>query len=73
MSNQRAGKMHRAGASDSLKDMQLKIFFRTCKEMLEQTDNEDAAFYFEQVEEHITNGGSIFTDDRQSISRILGC
>ena len=74
MSNQRPGKMHSAGASDNgLRDMQLKIFFRTCKEMLEQTDNEDAAFYFEQVEEHISNGGSIYTDDKQSISRILGC
>lgn len=73
MSNQRAGKTHRAGANDSLREMQLRNFFRTCKEMLEQTENEDAAFYFEQVEEHINSGGSVFTDDKQTISRILGC
>ena len=73
MSNQRAGKMHRAGANDSLKDMHLRTFFRAAAQLLEDTGNEDAAFYFEQVEEHISNGGSIYTDDRQSISRILGC
>jgi len=73
MSNQRAGKMHRAGANDSLRDMQLRNFFRMAKQMLEETKNEDAAFYFEQIEDHISEGGSILTDDRQKISRILGC
>ena len=74
MSNQRPGKMHRAGANDNgLRDMQIRNFFRTSNQLLEDTGNEDAAFYFEQVEEHISNGGSIYTDDRQSISRILGC
>ena len=53
--------------------MQLRNFFRTCKQLLEDTGNDDASFYFEQVEEHISNGGSIYTDDKQSISRILGC
>ena len=71
MSNQRAGKMHRAGASDSLKDMQLKIFFRTCKEMLEQTDNEDAAFYFEQCEDWINEGKQIQNGEKD-VARILG-
>ena len=73
MSNQRAGKTHRAAANDGLREMQLRNFFRTGKQLLEDTGNEDAAFYFEQVEEHISNGGSIFTEDKQTVSRILGC
>ena len=73
MSNQRAGKMYRAGANDSLKDMQLRNFFRAAAGMLEETGNDDAAFFFEQVMEHINNGGNIYTDDRHSISKILGC
>ena len=73
MSNQRPGKTYRAAANDGLRDMQLRNFFRTCKQLLEDTGNDDASFYFERVEEHISNGGSIYTDDKQSISRILGC
>lgn len=72
MSNQRPGKTHRAGANDGMRDMQLRNFFRGAKQLLEETGNDDAAFYFEQVEEHISNGGAIFTDDRQTIGRILG-
>ena len=72
MSNQRAGKTHRASLGDGMSDMKLRNFFRTSKKLLEANGNEDAAFYFEQVEEHISNGGAIFTDDRQTIGRILG-
>ena len=72
MSNQRAGKMHRAGANDSNREMILRNFFRTSKQLLTEAGNEDAAFYFEQVEEHIQNGGSIYIDHPQSIGKILG-
>ena len=73
MSNQRPGKMHRAGANDNgLRDMQIRNFFRTSKQLLEDTGNEDAAFYFEQVEEHIQKGGNIMSDDYTTVGRILG-
>ena len=72
MSNQRAGKTHRASLGDGLNDMKLRNFFRTSKKLLLANGNEDAAFYFEQVEEHIQGGGSILTDDYTTVGRILG-
>ena len=72
MSNQRAGKTHRAAPGDSLNDMKLRNFFRTSRKLLLANGNEDAAFYFEQVEEHIQSGGSILTDDYTTVGRILG-
>lgn len=70
MSNQRAGKTHRAAASDSLTDMKLRNFFRTVASLME--DESDAQFYFEQIVDHINNGGSILTDDRSTVGKILG-
>ena len=70
MSNQRAGKTFRAAASDSLTDMKLRNFFRTAAELME--DESDAQFYFEQIVDHINSGGTIMTDDRSSVSKILG-
>jgi len=72
MSNQRAGKTHRASLGDGMSDMKLRNFFRTSKKILEANGNEDAAFYFEQVEEHIQGGGSIMSDDYATVGRILG-
>lgn len=68
--NQRAGKTHKAAASDNLNDMKLRNFFRTAATLVEA--DSDAQFYFEQVVEHINAGGSIMTDDPASIRRILG-
>lgn len=69
--NQRAGKTHRAGPSDGLQDMKLRNFFRTCKEVLEDEGNDDAAFLFEQLVEHINTGKSL-PSERRDIIRILG-
>lgn len=70
MSNQRPGKTHRAGGGDSMLDMQLRNFFQTASGLL--ADQPDAQFYFDQIVEHINNGGSILTDDPRVVSRILG-
>jgi|TARA_R100000951_G_C2586804_1_gene163689 hypothetical protein len=70
MSNQRAGKTHRAAASDGLGEMKLRNFFRTCARVVEEES--DAQFYFEQLVDHINNGGNISTDDPVAIRRILG-
>lgn len=70
MSNQRAGKTYRAAATDSLTDMKLRNFFRTAAELMD--DESDAQFYFEQIVDHINSGGTIMTDDRNSVAKILG-
>lgn len=70
MSNQRAGKTHRAAANDSMQDMKLRNFFRTAAQLVEPES--DAQFYFEQLVEHINAGGNIMSDDPSTIRRILG-
>ena len=71
MSNQRAGKTHRAAATDSTQEMKLRNFFRSCKEILEDNDETDAAFYFEQIMDEINNGRAL-PADRREIERLLG-
>ena len=70
MSNQRAGKTHKAAANDGLQDMKIRNFFKTCVRVLE--DEPDSQFYFEQVVDHINQGGSTMTDDLVAVRRILG-
>jgi hypothetical protein len=70
MSNQRAGKTHRAAANDGMNEMKLRNFFRAAASVME--DSPDTQFYFEQIVEHINNGGNLNTDDPKAISRILG-
>lgn len=70
MSNQRRGKTYRAAASDGLQDMKLRNFFRTAASVCE--DESEAQFYFEQLVEHMNQGGSIMTDDPIAVRRILG-
>jgi hypothetical protein len=70
MSNQRAGKTHRASANDGMSEMKLRNFFRTAASLME--DESDAKFYFEQVVEHFNKGGGISSDDPTVIRRILG-
>lgn len=71
MSNQRSGKTHRAALGDGLQDMKIRNFFRDAQELLEEAGEEDAAFYFEQVVEHINSGKGLPTT-RKEVSRILG-
>lgn len=70
MSNQRAGKWKPAAMSDGNMDMKLRNFFRTAAKVVEE--DTDAQFYFEQIVEHINNGGNITTDDPVAVRRILG-
>ena len=66
---QRMGKTHRASGADNGSDMKTMLFFKACKTALEDYGHEDAAFYFEQVEEHLRNGGSL---DQNKAGNILG-
>jgi hypothetical protein len=68
---QRAGKTHKAAASDGLHDMKLKNFFRECKNILKNSNEPDSAFYFEQLEEHMMSGKPLPSDSKE-ISRVLG-
>jgi len=70
MSNQRAGKTHRAAMSDGLGEMKMRNFFRDCKEILESSD-EDAAFYFEQIMDELNAGKPLPTEKRE-VARLLG-
>lgn len=71
MSNQRSGKFKPAAMRDNgLNDMKLRAFFRTAASLVE--DNSDAQFYFEQLVDHISDGGSLNTDDPIAVRRILG-
>lgn len=70
MSNQRSGNTHKAAANDGMSDMKLRNFFRTAAAICDK--DSDAQFYFEQILEHINNGGNLYTDDPAAIRRILG-
>ncbi len=70
MSNQRAGKWKSATLRDG-SGMQTVTFFKYAKELLEQYGHEDAAFYFEQVEEHLRSGGGLPNDSKE-IGKVLG-
>ena len=52
MSNQRGGKWKSATLRDG-SGMQTVTFFKQAKQLLEEYGHEDAALYFEQVEEHL--------------------
>ena len=67
---QRAGKTHKAAANDGMQEMKLRNFFRDCVDILEP-ENEDAAFFFEQIVDHI-NAGKALPADRKEIQRLLG-
>jgi len=73
MSNpyQRPGKWKKASMSDSFSDSAARKqlqFFKSAAELLNRYDKDDAAFYFEQVEEHLRRGGSL----SDPAARILG-
>ena len=69
MSNQRAGKWKSATLDDGYRDSSVYTFFQKAQQALETKGEEDAAFYFEQVVEHIKQGGNIFSD---RVERVLG-
>lgn len=71
MSNQRAGKTHRAAAGDGMQEMKLRNFFRSCKDILEDNNQNESAFYFEQIMDEINSGRALPTD-RRDIERLLG-
>lgn len=68
---QRPGKTHKAAMSDSMQEMSLRNFFRTCAEILTDNDQPDSSFYFEQIMEHI-NSGKGLPQDKREIQRVLG-
>jgi len=69
MSNQRAGtwKSANMSAGDSY-DRKLLEFFRAAKVALEKSDKEDAAFYFEQVEDWLLSGHKL----SDNVYKVLG-
>jgi uncharacterized protein YidB (DUF937 family) len=71
MSNQRAGKYHRASGMDSGSEMKIYQFFKQAQEALESAGEDDAAFYFEQVTTWIKEGKSLPSESKQ-IARVLG-
>ena len=64
---QRPGKKTRPMGDGNL--MKTMLFFKACKQAIEEYGHEDAAFYFEQVEEHLRNGGTL---DQNKAGNILG-
>ena len=70
MSNQRPGKWKSATSRDG-SGMHTVNFFKYAKQLLEEYGHEDAAFYFEQVEEHLRKGGSL-PQDSHGIGKVLG-
>ena len=69
MSNQRPGKMKPASMGhDSFRTI---TFFKEGKRLLEEYGHEDAAYYFEQVVEHLQSGKPLPTSDRE-VGRVLG-
>lgn len=70
MSNQRSGKYHKAALSDGSSDMRLYNFFKDCKELLEES-NDDASGYFETLMDELSAGRSL-PSSRRDISRLLG-
>lgn len=64
---QRPGKKTRPMGDGNL--MKTMLFFKACKEVLEEYGHEDAAFYFEQLETHLRDGGTL---DQNKAGNILG-
>lgn len=69
--NQRPGKTHKAALGDSNQLIRLKNFFKICRDVLEAEGLEDPAYYFEQIYEHLADGGEV-SNDKKEVSRILG-
>ena len=70
MSNQRSGNTYRAAANDN-SGMGTLLFFKSAVEALNEAGYEDPAFYFEQVVDHLRDGGSLPKDKREA-EKVLG-
>ena len=70
MSNQRRGKWMSSTLRDS-SGMNTVTFFKCAKKVLSDYGQEDAAFYFEQIEEHLREGKSLPLDER-TVGKVLG-
>ena len=57
--------------ADSINLMTLTQFFKETKDILELRGENDSAFYFEQLESHLREGGSL-SQSSKDIARILG-
>ena len=69
MSNQRPGKTHAAAAKQhTYQEMRVLDFFRMCAKQLGDTD---AGFYFEQIKDHLEEGGTL-PDNSKDVQRVLG-
>ena len=69
---QRNAKKYYAGVrADSINLMSLTLFFKETKEILELCGENDAAHYFEQLETHLREGGTL-SQSSKDIARILG-
>jgi hypothetical protein len=67
MSNQRRGNWKKASMADDNQDMKLYAFFKSCQEVLERNGEEDAAYYFEQIVDHMQAGRSLYQDKPERI------
>jgi hypothetical protein len=70
MSNQRAGRTYRAAANDN-SGMGVYLFFKNAAQVLNEAGYEDPAFYFEQIVDHLRDGGGLPKDKRET-EKVLG-
>ena len=70
MSNQRAGRTYRAAANDN-SGMGVDLFFKNAAQALNEAGYEDPAFYFEQIVDHLRDGGGLPKDKRET-EKVLG-
>jgi len=64
MSNQRSGNTYRAAANDN-SGMSTVLFFKYATKALTDAGYEDPAFYFEQIVDHLRDGNSLPTSQRE--------
>lgn len=69
MSNQRPGKFKPATMRDGGGSMNQLHFFKECARELHDAKEDEAAFYFEQIVDHIRQGGSLHPNE---VDRALG-
>tara|TARA_Y100001937_G_C6983544_1_gene268836 strand:- start:17 stop:232 length:216 start_codon:yes stop_codon:yes gene_type:complete len=70
MSNQRPGKMQ-SRPDQPGSEMSLFKFFKEARVQLEDAGHDDAAFYFEQMQDWISSGKKLPTD-KDTVIRALG-
>ena len=70
MSNQRPGKYSKP-LGGGMNDMLLKNFFKEAAILLNKSDEDEAAFYFEQVQTALEEGDRLSSDPK-AIQKMLG-